>query len=194
MEQGAANSGQASMGAPTQGKRTEAGDFRFLARQPILDRTVQLHGYELLFRAHDREHALVVDDEQATAHVLITSFVDLGIRAVVGGRWAAINVSRKLLLELAPLPFGPEQLVVELLEDQLIDDRLIERCAQIVAAGHTLALDDFRYAPEADPLLNIASIVKLDVRQHGIDGVREQMRQMSVITALDFLRRCLLDG
>jgi EAL and modified HD-GYP domain-containing signal transduction protein len=155
-----------------------AGPPVIVARQPICDRDRNVHGYELLFRAHDREHALVVDDEQATAHVLITSFVDLGIRAVVGGRWAGINVSRKLLLELVPLPFGPEQLVVELLEDQLIDDRLVQRCAQIVAAGHTLALDDFTYAPEADPLLNIARIVKLDIRQHGVDGLRDQMRQI----------------
>jgi EAL and modified HD-GYP domain-containing signal transduction protein len=152
-----------------------AGPPVIVARQPICGRDRAVRGYELLFRAHDREHALVVNDEQATAHVLITSFVDLGTRAVVGGRWAAINVSRRLLLELVPLPFGPEQLVVELLEDQLIDDLLVERCAQMVAAGHTLALDDFTYAPEADRLLRIARIVKLDLREHGLDGLRDQM-------------------
>jgi EAL and modified HD-GYP domain-containing signal transduction protein len=84
-----------------------AGPPVIVARQPICDRDRAVHGYELLFRAHDREQALVVDNEQATAHVLITSFVDLGVRAVVGARWAGINVSRKLLLELVPLPFGP---------------------------------------------------------------------------------------
>lgn len=155
-----------------------AGPPVIVARQPICDRDRSVHGYELLFRAHDRERALVVDDEQATAHVLITSFVDLGVRAVVGGRWAGINVSRKLLLELVPLPFGPEQLVIELLEDQLIDERLVARCAQLAANGYTLALDDFSYTPEADPLLTIARIVKLDVRQHGIAGLGDQMRRI----------------
>ena len=153
-----------------------AGPPVIVARQPICDRRRSVHGYELLFRAHDRERALVVDDEQATAHVLITSFVDLGVRAVVGGRWAGINVSRTLLLELDPLPFGPDQLVIELLEDQLLDEPLIERCAQMVAHGHTLALDDFAYTPAADPLLQVAAIIKLDLRQHGVDGLREQMR------------------
>jgi EAL and modified HD-GYP domain-containing signal transduction protein len=149
-----------------------------VARQPICDRDRAVHGYELRFRAHDRERALVVDDEQATAHVLITSLVDLGVRAVVGTRWAAINVSRTLLLELVPLPFGPQQLVIELLEDQLVDDLLVERCAQLVGHGYRLALDDFTYTPDADPLLRIATIVKLDVRQHGLDGVSAQMRQI----------------
>ena len=149
-----------------------------VARQPICDRDRHVLGYELLFRAHDREHALVVDDEQATAHVLVTSFVDLGVRAVVGGRFAAINVSRKLLLQLVPLPFGPEQLVLELLEDQLIDDALVERCAQLVGHGYRLALDDFAYTPQADRLLKIATVVKLDVREHGLDGLRTQMRQI----------------
>lgn len=137
-----------------------------------------MRGYELLFRAHDREQALVVDDEQATAHVLLTSFVDLGVGAVVGARWAAVNVSRKLLLELVPLPFGPEQLVLELLEDQTIDDELIDRCCQLVAHGYRLALDDFSYSPAADRLLKAASIVKLDVREHGLDGVGAQMEQI----------------
>lgn len=152
-----------------------AGPPVIVARQPICDRNRSVLGYELLFRAHDREHALVVDDEQATAHVLVTSLVDLGVRAVVGGRWAAINVSRKLLLELVPLPFGAEQLVLELLEDQVVDDALVERCGQLVAAGYTLALDDFTYAPEADRLLKLAKIVKLDIRQHGIAGLSHQI-------------------
>jgi c-di-GMP phosphodiesterase len=146
-----------------------------VARQPICDRQREVHGYELLFRAHDPHHALVVDDEQATAQILISSFLDLGVRALVGGRWAAINVNRELLLEVVPLPFGAEQLVLELLEDQLIDDVLIQRCAQLVAAGYTLALDDFAYGPEHDALLRLARIVKLDYREHGVDGLREQI-------------------
>jgi EAL and modified HD-GYP domain-containing signal transduction protein len=48
----------------------------------------------------------------------------------------------------------------------------------MVAGGYRLALDDFTYAPEADRLLKIATIVKLDVRQHGLDGIGIQMSQI----------------
>jgi c-di-GMP phosphodiesterase len=39
----------------------------FVARQPIFNRTLQVVGYELLFRGGDASTALVADPEGATA-------------------------------------------------------------------------------------------------------------------------------
>jgi EAL and modified HD-GYP domain-containing signal transduction protein len=149
-----------------------------VARQPICDRHRRSVGYELLFRAHDREHALVVDDEQATAHVLVTAFADIGVRQLVGTRFAAINVSRRFLLDVDPLPFGPRNIVLELLEDQVVDPPLLARLYELRAAGYTFALDDYRWAPSSAPLLEVANMVKLDVLALGQAGTEQELARL----------------
>ena len=63
----------------------------FAARQPIYDRALDVHAYELLFRAGDADHAVV------------TTFADIGLDALVGGRSGFVNVTREFVLGgLAP--------------------------------------------------------------------------------------------
>jgi EAL and modified HD-GYP domain-containing signal transduction protein len=149
-----------------------------VARQPICDRHRHCVGYELLFRAHDREAARVVDDEQATAHVLVTAFADIGVRQLVGSHFAAINVSRRFLLDVDPLPFGPKKMVLELLEDQEVDARLLSRLQELRASGYTFALDDFRWTPTAAPLIELANMIKLDVLSLGQAGTEQELARL----------------
>ena len=92
-----------------------------IARQPICDANLRVQAYELLHRGD------AVDGEQATAQVLLAACGDIGLGALVGARRAYVNVTRRFLLELDPLPFEPGVVVLELLEDQLIDDALVNR-------------------------------------------------------------------
>jgi EAL and modified HD-GYP domain-containing signal transduction protein len=99
-----------------------------------------------------------------TAGVLATAFSEVGLDLLVGDRPAHINVTRDFLLDVRPLPLEPKRTVIELVEDQKVDNALVDVLAEAVDAGFTLALDDFKHAPKMDALLDIASIVKLDVR------------------------------
>jgi EAL and modified HD-GYP domain-containing signal transduction protein len=128
-----------------------------VARQPILDARQRLRGYELLHRG-DRTYG-----EKATAQVLLAAFGELGFRTLVGSQPAFINVSRRFLLDVDPLPLPPDEVVLELLEDQNLDDELLGRLVELDAAGFRIALDDFSYHPRADDVLALASIVKIDV-------------------------------
>ncbi|MCW3003507.1 MAG: hypothetical protein JWQ20_2805 [Conexibacter sp.] len=128
-----------------------------VARQPILDARQRIKGYELLHRG-DRTYG-----EKATAQVLLATFGELGLRTMVGSHPAFINVSRRFLLDVDPLPLPPDDVVLELLEDQNLDDELLGRLVELDAAGFRIALDDFSYQPMADDVLALASIVKIDV-------------------------------
>ncbi|HEX5923427.1 MAG TPA: HDOD domain-containing protein [Baekduia sp.] len=141
-----------------------------VARQPILDRRQRLKGYELLHRGS------ATDGEQATAQVLLAAFGDIGLSSLVGAMPAWINVSRRFLLDVDPLSLPPGEVVLELLEDQLLDDELLGRLRQFVEAGFPITLDDFVYGPEADELLGLASIVKIDVLAGGTEHAAEQAR------------------
>ena len=135
----------------------------FLARQPILDPTQSVGGYELLYRHGDVERAVVDDDEMATARVALAALTEIGLERVVGEHRAWINVTRGFLLEDLALSLPPERVVLELLEDQPIDQRLLETIAALRERGYLLALDDFVYKPELEGLLRLADIVKLDM-------------------------------
>jgi EAL and modified HD-GYP domain-containing signal transduction protein len=139
-----------------------------VARQPILDVGRRLKGYELLHRG-DRTYG-----EKATAQVLVAAFGELGLRTLVGSQPAFINVTRRFVLDVDPLPLPPDEVVLELLEDQALDDLLLGRLVELDAAGFRIALDDFSYRPDADDVLRLASIVKVDVLAGGPDHAARQ--------------------
>jgi EAL and modified HD-GYP domain-containing signal transduction protein len=156
----------------TGGRRLEV----LVARQPILDARLEVVGYELLFRRPgDGQHAGVTDAERATSQVIVDAIGELGLERLVGNRRAFVNVSRELLLAVRPLPLPPERVVLEILEEQAIDAELFAVARELVGAGFTLALDDFVYDPALEPLLGLASIVKLDVLALAADAVTEQL-------------------
>ncbi|MCW2983349.1 MAG: hypothetical protein JWR63_919 [Conexibacter sp.] len=139
-----------------------------VARQPILDARQRLQGYELLHRG------TAAYGEQATAQVLLAAFGEIGLRSLVGSRPAWINVSRRFLLDVDPLPLPPGEVVLELLEDQTLDDELLGKLQELHAAGFEIALDDFVYSAAADDVLGLASIVKVDVLDGGLEHATRQ--------------------
>jgi len=139
-----------------------------VARQPILDRRQRLRGYELLHRG------AAAYGEQATAQVLLAAFGDIGLRSLVGAQPAWINVTRRFLLDVDPLPVEAADVVLELLEDQLLDEELLGRLQELHTAGFVIALDDFVYTAAADDVLGLASIVKVDVLDGGVAHAARQ--------------------
>jgi EAL and modified HD-GYP domain-containing signal transduction protein len=144
-----------------------------VARQPILTARQRLAGYELLHRG------VANYGEQATAQVLLAAFGDIGLRELVGGHPAWINVSRRFLLDVDPLPLPPGEVVLELLEDQTLDDELLGKLQELHVAGFTIALDDFTYTAQAEDLLALASIVKVDVLDGGVPHAARQAQLLA---------------
>ncbi|MDQ4041905.1 MAG: HDOD domain-containing protein, partial [Actinomycetota bacterium] len=149
-----------------------------VARQPILDGGLQVAGYELLFRTPGASVAAVTESERATSQVIVDAIAEIGLGPLAAGHPAYVNVSRELLLQVRPLPLPPERVVIELLEDEPVDAELLTVLRDTVRAGFTLALDDFTYRPELEPVLDLAHVVKLDVLALGRDGVLDQLAHL----------------
>src|SRR5690242_6914966 len=141
-----------------------------VARQPILDGSQRLRGYELLHRG------IAAYGEQATAQVVLAAYGDIGLRTLVGAQPAWVNVTRRFLLDVDPLPVPPSEVVLEVLEDQVFDEELLGRLQELHAAGFRIALDDFTYSSGADEVLKLASIVKVDVLAGGHGHAAEQAK------------------
>jgi EAL and modified HD-GYP domain-containing signal transduction protein len=152
-------------------------DGVIVARQPIFDAGWDVIAYELLYRPLP-DAVDPVNPEAMTAGVLASAFSELGLDLLVGDRRAHINVTRDFLLDVRPLPLDPRRTVIELVEDQVVDRQLVAAVKEAVDAGFTIALDDFRYAPHLKPVLDLATIVKLDVRALTPDELEAEVRKL----------------
>jgi EAL and modified HD-GYP domain-containing signal transduction protein len=149
------------------------------ARQAIVDRRGRLSGYELLYRGPRGADGEIPDHEHATCSVLVGAFAEVGMGAAVGGAAAYLNVSERFLREVDPLPLAPEATVLELLEDQTPSPALIDRLRTLRAQGFRVALDDFVPRPATAGLLDVADLVKIDLRAHERDEAAQLIRLMA---------------
>lgn len=135
----------------------------FIARQPILDRRLQVHGYELLFRHADAPEAKIVHGDVATSSLILNAFATLDFEELVGGRKAFINMTRRLLLREQPVTLPAERIVLEVLEDNEPDAALIAALQSWKRQGYQIALDDFIWQENLLPLVELADIVKVEI-------------------------------
>jgi EAL and modified HD-GYP domain-containing signal transduction protein len=153
----------------------------FVARQPIFTRTLKVAGYELLFRATDTHEARVSDPEGATAAVLLNTFTEIGLERLVGSNRAWVNVSREFVVTGLAGTLPPAVVGLEILEDELLDDRMVGALIDLKRQGYQLALDDFEFSrsrPRPEPLLSLVDVVKLDVVALGRDGLAREVARL----------------
>ncbi|MEU4238644.1 HDOD domain-containing protein [Actinoplanes sp. NPDC026619] len=134
-----------------------------MGRQPIFDVQGDVIAYELLFRGSVDAVAAGRQDTFATSTVMVNAFTEFGIREVAGDRLCFINLTREFLIGEIALPFGPEQVVLEVLETVRMDDEVVAGVTALAEAGYRIALDDFVWGSGHEVLFSLASYVKLDL-------------------------------
>jgi EAL and modified HD-GYP domain-containing signal transduction protein len=147
----------------------------FIGRQPILDRNQEIYAYELLYRAGEVNAAGVIDGEQATSQVIVNTFMEFGLRRLVGDRLAFLNVTRGFVLDHESMPLSSDQLGLELSET-LPDAALLSAVAALSEQGYKVVLDNFHYREELLPLVKLAHLVKIDIRAFDSEMLREYRR------------------
>ena len=149
------------------------------ARQPIFNEGLEAVGYELLYRRPRSSSAEFIDGNHATARVVVGALVEVGLNEVVGPLPAFINVTRELLCSDRLFSLPPHRVVLEILENTEIDDELVAAVTRLREEDYHIALDDFTFRPGVERLLPMATYVKLDVMAQGLDGIREQIQDLS---------------
>src|SRR5579884_1312172 len=143
--------------------------MRFVARQPILTREEKVFGYELLFRNGVDDYFLHPDIEAASRSTLNTSML-IGLDFLCAGRRAFINCTREVLLKDYVSLLPATQTVVEILETVPADDLVIAACQRLKEAGYLIALDDFVTSDRREALVELADIIKVDLRQVSLEN------------------------
>jgi EAL and modified HD-GYP domain-containing signal transduction protein len=133
-----------------------------IGRQPILDRSDAVLGYELLFRDDGDNAEATKSSDQATARVFVNTFLEFGLAELVGSHLAFVNVTRPFLTGEYPLPFAPGQVVLEILESVDLDDTVVTSIEQLAQQGYTIALDHYTVGRVPARVLDIVQYVKCD--------------------------------
>jgi len=167
-------------GVPSSGR----GQDVFIGRQPIYDADLNLVAYELLFRSGDVSEANVVDGDQATFTVMLNALVEIGLPRLVGNKKAFINLTRNsVLCEYAQF-FPMDQVVMEVLEDVTVDKELLDMVYKFAGQGYEIALDDFVYREELQPLVDLAGMMKIDIQALDEVAVRKHTERFGNLTLL----------
>jgi c-di-GMP-related signal transduction protein len=153
---------------------------RFVARQPILDRSQNVFGYEILFR-NGVEDYFNADPELAARSTLDSSLL-FGIDTLCDHRRAFVNCTREVLFKDLITLLPPHQAVAEILETVEPEDRVIAACKRLKAAGYLIALDDFAPNDPRLPLCEFADIIKVDVRATKPEERAGMMRRFATPT------------
>lgn len=153
----------------------------FVARQPIFNEKEDIFAYELLYRNNTANEFPNVDGDQATANVIINSFINIGINELSNGKLCFINFTENLLRLKLPTYFQPREIVVEILETVVPSLEIIEIVKELKDFGYLIALDDFIF-DEANPYfydyVKYADIIKVDFL-HSTPESRSKIEKMA---------------
>jgi EAL and modified HD-GYP domain-containing signal transduction protein len=136
---------------------------QLVARQPILTGDQKIYGYELLFRDGLKNYVAKEDTPSASRNTLDVATL-MGLDVLCDGQLAFINCTRDDLLRDYVTLLPSAQTVVEVMEVAAPDESVIAACRRLKKAGYLIALDDFEVNDPREPLVDLADIIKVDVK------------------------------
>jgi EAL and modified HD-GYP domain-containing signal transduction protein len=150
---------------------------RFMvARQPIYGANLGVRGYELLFRG---PAARTTDGIAMTADVLVRAGLDVGVSGLVGDKRVFVKAPHPFLVGDIDFPLPPRQTVIEIVQDVARTPEVVAGCRRLVQNGFALALDHYVWDDDDDPLLEMVSIIKLDVLTLTLDQLADAVNHNS---------------
>ncbi|MBV8563168.1 MAG: EAL domain-containing protein, partial [Actinobacteria bacterium] len=156
-----------------------------LARQPIFTTSLEVCGYELLYRSTPAAETSGLvqpsarEETVASASTLTAALTDIGLDAIVGDRPAWVNVGAAFLFDDLAHALPPQRVVLEVLESVPATEEMVETLSSLKADGYRLALDDFVAQPLLEPLVELADVIKIDVLALDWKRVEQQIETLS---------------
>ncbi len=148
----------------------------FLGRQPILDRKLNLYGFELLFRSGRENSAVGADAVTATANVINTI---LHNPHMLGAYKGYVNADQTLLMSDMLQLLPPDKIGIEIQENVEINETTLARCRQLKGLGFQLVLDEYRASDSRlDPLLAVVDQVSINMPDGDAGSLPQLVRHL----------------
>ena len=158
----------------TDGQRTNAEKLRqkIIGRQPVLDRSQRIIGYELLLRS--KVLPTVKEPNPALQRIqdeaLIRCLIGLDIDRLLDNKLAFVGIAPSTLESPLLLKLPSKGVVLAVHPDSAQAENTLLRCRELKSQGYQIALDDFEPKRELEPFLALSSFIRVDVsRFNAID-------------------------
>ncbi|NOI67469.1 EAL domain-containing protein [Vibrio sp. 99-8-1] len=159
--------------------------YSYVARQPILNRQLDVIGYELLYRDGEKNAFPNIDLSIATKELLVEQcLVQQG--RVIGDKKGFINFGYDTIISKVPLDFPVKQYVIEVLETCRPTEELYSSLTELKKQGYSIALDDFVVSDEWKRFLPLVDIIKFDLQATSWQQISNYMDETSGLT-LEYL-------
>ncbi len=152
-----------------------------LAAQPIYNNRNGIRGVELLYRDEQSRAATAVGEAHATRELLLNLCAGITDQVEHYHTPAFINVSVDFLLSGAFLPIDPEFVMIELVERMEPTPELVAAVQNWHERGFRFALDDFGFDETWTPLLEFASVIKIDVQAWDFEALLAHKRRLAAV-------------
>ena len=152
----------------------------YVVRQPIFGSNDHVAGYELLFHPAATEVTTNRGGRGPTAPSSVRTCIELGLDKLTSGRPAFLSFTREMLLARAGTLISHDAVVVGVPATVMADRAMEQACEELIDDGYTLALDDFVWSSNCRRLLELASIVKVDVWNQSPATLDELAQQLAV--------------
>jgi len=153
----------------------------YIGRQPIYDRRLEVSGYELFLQPAGVRVDGSFEGRRAAAQLVLDTLVEIGLDAIVGDKPAFLYLpSEFVLLLLGDLaPALPRERLVLLLGEQVAAEPSVREVIEhLVRAGFPVAIDGFAGQATLRPLIELADIVRVDVRGRDTVALREWLASL----------------
>ena len=137
--------------------------YSYIARQPILNLDQETVAIELFFRDGESNSFPGIAPDKATSKIIVDNQLTLGIEEITGTLPAYINFHSGALINNFPAFLDPKKVVIEILEDVEISQKLLDSCDLLKSKGYTLALGDHDLDPKWDVFLPYVDIIKINI-------------------------------
>jgi EAL and modified HD-GYP domain-containing signal transduction protein len=134
-----------------------------VGRQAIFDRRMEVFGYELLYRDGTDNCAHIVDGDEATARVIVNTFLELGFEQIAGNAQTFMNLTANFFLSRHYEALPSKNVVLEVLETIEPTPAVLHAISRAKQNGYQIALDDFVVRESHRALLDHADYVKVDI-------------------------------
>jgi EAL and modified HD-GYP domain-containing signal transduction protein len=136
---------------------------------------MEIFGYELLYRDGTGNSANFMDGDEATAKVMVNTFLELGIDQIAGNAQVFLNLTANFFLSRHYEVLPTKNVILEVLETIDPTPSVLEALVRARNNGYHIALDDFILRESHRVLLDHADLVKVDVLALTREELKEQV-------------------
>ncbi len=136
----------------------------FIGREPVLDEQTSTFGYALLIHGGTETLLSQTSSDEPTSVSIDDISLSKGVKLFSNKKRVFIKFTEKLLLEGYWSALPVTNVVIELIHTIAPTSEVVDACKILKTNGYMLALDEFHYSKTLEPIIEIADILKINIK------------------------------